>query len=110
MSTFTEVEAALSRTGRRTYAGAVLACLLDAYDNGSTELEKREVVARTGIVETNVAAVARRLEEQGIITILYWDTKAENPVLSSLRNGPWSVPFYRLTPAVLQLHRRVPGN
>ncbi|EMF07171.1 hypothetical protein [Serratia marcescens] len=106
MKTFTEVDAALARTRRRTYAGAVLACLLDAYDKGNTELEKREVVARTGIVDTNVAAVVRRLEEQGIINILYWDTKAENPVFSSLRNGPWSIPFYRLTPPVLKLHRR----
>lgn len=106
MKTFSEVEEALSKTGRRTYAGAVLACLLDAYDKGKVELEKREVVAMTGIAETNVAAVARRLEEQGVIEILYWDTKAENPVLSSLRNGPWSIPFYRLTPPLLQLHRR----
>ncbi|MBB1584705.1 hypothetical protein [Serratia sp. OS31] len=106
MKTFTEVEEALSKTGRRTYAGAVLACLLDAYDQGKTELDKREVVLLTGIAETNIAAVARRLEEQGIIEILYWDTKAENPFLSSLRNGPWSIPFYRLTPAVLQLHHR----
>lgn len=106
IKTFSEVEEALSKTGRRSYAGVVLACLLDAYDQGNTELEKREVVSRTGIAETNVAAVARRLEEQGIISILYWDTKAESPILSSLRNGPWSIPFYRLTSSVLQLHRR----
>jgi len=106
MKTFSEVEEALSKTGRRSYAGVVLACLLDAYDQGKAQLEKREVVALTGITDTNVAAVARRLEEQGIIDILYWDTKAESPVFSSLRNGPWSIPYYRLTSPVLQLHRR----
>ncbi|RLM11779.1 hypothetical protein BIY27_12120 [Gibbsiella quercinecans] len=106
MNTFSALEAALSKTGRRTYAGAVLACLLDAYDQGKTQLEKREIVTLTEIAETNVATVARRLEEQGIIDILYWDTKAPNPVLSSLRNGPWSIPFYRLTPAILALYRR----
>jgi uncharacterized protein involved in type VI secretion and phage assembly len=109
MKTFSEVEELLSKTGRRTYAGALLACLLDAYDKGKAELEKREVVAMTGIAETNVAAVARRLEEQGVIDILYWDTKAEHPVLSSLRNGPWSIPYYRLTPAVLHLYHRISG-
>lgn len=106
MKTFSEVEQALSQTGRRTYAGAVLACLLDAYDRGHVQLEKRHVVTDTGIAETNVTTVARKLEEQGIIEVLYWDTKAESPVLSSLRNGAWSIPFYRLAGPVLNLFRR----
>lgn len=104
--TFSEIEAALSNTGRRGYAGSVLAFLLDAYDRGNVQVEKHIVVAGTGITDTNVAAVVRRLAEQGIIDILYWDRKSDNPTWSSLRNGAWSIPSYRLVPAVLQLYRR----
>ncbi|MFA1240846.1 hypothetical protein ACCC84_21295 [Serratia odorifera] len=106
MKTFSAIEAALTNTGRRSYAGAVLSCLLDAYDRNKTELEKRVVADTTGITETNVATVARYLAEQGIIDILYWDTKSDSPVLSTIRNGKWSIPYYRLTPAVLKLYRR----
>lgn len=104
--TFSDIEAALSSTGRRAYAGVILAFLLDAHDRGADLVEKHTVVENVGITDTNVSAVARRLEEQGIIEILYWDTKSESPTWSSLRNGAWSAPGYRLLPAVLQLYRR----
>ena len=104
--TFAELDRILKDTGRKGYAFSMLACLFDAHDRGEVLVEKGRVVTKIEITDTNVAAVARRLEEFGVIEILYWDNKAEFPDFSKLPNGRWSTPFYKLTPDVLELFRR----
>lgn len=104
--TFLELDRILKDTGRNGYAASMLACLLDAFDSGETLLGKESVASIIGITNTNVAAVARRFAESGVIEILYCDKRAEHLTYSTISNGRWSTPYYQLTPVILSLYRR----
>ncbi len=104
--TFLELDRILKDTGRIGYATSMLACLLDAFDRGETILEKETVASLIDITDTNVAAVARRLAESGVIEILYCDKRADKPTYSTISNGRWATPYYQLTSKVLKAYRR----
>jgi len=104
--TFMQLEKIIIGTGRKSDGRSFLACLLDAYDAGVTEVDAGVIETETGLQKTNISAVAKKLCEAGVIDILYLDTSVEGATLSALRNGRWSQPFYRLAVPLLQLYRR----
>lgn len=104
--TFIQLEKIILDTGRKSDGRSLLACLLDAYDAGLAHVDAGLVEAETGLQKTNISAVAKKLSEAGVIDILYLDTSVEGAVLSAIRNGRWSQPFYRLAEPLLQLYRR----
>lgn len=104
--TFMQLEKIILDTGRKSDGRSFLACLLDAYDTGVTDVDAGVIEAETGLKKTNISAVAKKLSEAGVIDIMYLHTSVEGAALSALRNGRWSQPFYRLAVPLLQLYRR----
>ncbi len=107
--TFTELDAALGETGRRSLATRLIFALADALDSDHSGLDLDEFEQQSGYVRTNIRTVASVLKKLGVIDIHYYDDDGTGVYRTSAQNisrGRWSKQHYRLADPVRILFKR----
>ncbi|MGE0969602.1 hypothetical protein ACQFN5_06445 [Klebsiella sp. WOUb02] len=105
--TFQDLEACIAGSGRRSIASALIAFILDALDVGQDGVDLDTFQSHTRFVRNNVTTVASYLQLHGIIHVLYYRDGAAERQYEFVNNyGRWAKQHYRLSQAIIQLHRR----
>jgi len=107
--TFTELDTALGKTGRRSLASRLVFALADALDNERSGLDLDEFEKQSGYIRTNIRAVASALKELSVIDIYYYAenlTGDDYQAKESVSRGRWSKQHYQLSNSVRKLLKR----
>lgn len=104
--TFMELEKIYIGTGRKSDARTLVACLLDAYDEGNSTIDIDTAIVLTGLKLTNISAVSKRLAGGDVLELWYRDTSTDSQELSTVSKPRWSKPYYKLSTNILTLFRR----
>ncbi|CAD5741963.1 hypothetical protein WAC87_002868 [Shigella flexneri] len=105
--TFQELDACIAGSGRRSIASALIAFILDAFDDGQDGVDLDSFQSQMRFVRNNVTTVANYLQRQGVLHILYYRDGAAERQYETVNNyGRWAKQHYRPSQALIQLHRR----
>ncbi|EEG5674754.1 hypothetical protein G3G77_004800 [Salmonella enterica] len=105
--TFEDLDAFIAGSGRRSIASALIAFILDAFDDGQEGIDLDKFQSHTNLVRNNVTSVASYLQLNGIIHILYYRDSVTERQYELVNNyGRWAKQHYRASHALLQLYRR----
>ncbi|EIC8564077.1 TPA: hypothetical protein KW991_003848 [Escherichia coli] len=105
--TFQELDACIVGSGRRSIASALIAFILDAFDDGQDGVDLDSFQSQMRFVRNNVTTVANYLQRHGVLHILYYRDGAAERQYETVNNyGRWAKQHYRPSQALIQLHRR----
>jgi hypothetical protein len=107
--TFIELDSLIADSGRRSIASSLIACLVDALDQGIDGLDLDVFQTQTSFIRNNITRVAGYLQSQGLIKILYYREPDETGLRAFAEinvYGRWARQHYQLTPVLKALYRR----